>query len=716
MDHKQIDIPRIIDEIQGAIKTGTDSEHIDEMAIQSAINAARLNPSYIRIASHIEIAKMHKALQPNFSDAMMALRDVSGTPLLTKQFMAIVDQHHKVLNEAIIHLRDYDHTYDMIIEFQSRFLTRNGPAIIERIQHMFMRMAVAIHMDDIPSVLETYDLLSSRQVVYDSSMSLNAGIASKPISSIYSVAFSGIGIREMYDAIAECVFAVRNGGKVSISAQGVPCSGRNGTCHHEDSNIGIWAMLKLLDGAIAFARRTHDTRVDLANVCVEPWHIDIRSLLEFNNIHQHDLSDQKSLTISLSTPDIFMSRVEDDQDWSLFCPHDVPDLLVLKGRFFDDAYTTHEASKVPRVTIRARDLWDLILKALIVTGGPSIIFKDTVNRKFDTLGVQCELSPRNHASITLPLLVTATSTFDFGRLQHITRELVFSMNKVFDANMGKAIGAPDINKDYRAVAIGIHGLADVFAALRMPYDSAGASALNGRIAETIYYTALDASCDLAEKHGPYAAFSRSSLARGTLQFDMWSSKTSNTYLDWATLRNRIHSFGVRNAVMIAIGPGCCPESSSGYTASTDPPSSNIQNDNVVCPWLVEELIGLGIWNNDMREQIFSGKGSIQDIEEIPADIKLIYRTAWEIEPETLIRMAMQRAPFVCHSESLSLYLEAPTPDSVGELLMRTWASGLKTGLHKLHTRSPEYSKATSSYDSDSDREMSFEDAILSGDT
>ncbi|KAJ6562853.1 hypothetical protein DFH09DRAFT_1364351 [Mycena vulgaris] len=721
MDPTGIDIERLVNRIQERVTSGMPTENIEELAIRAALRTGYRDYGYVWIAAHLEISKMHKSLHPSFSQSTRGFRDSLGNSSLSSEFLAVVSDNKEVLDEAIIHLRDYDHTYDMIRDIQDRCLARTGSAVLERIQHMFMRTAVGIHMDDIPGVLRTYELLSSRQIIHDPFTYLNAGMTGKSLTSSYCVGFSNASVQEMYNMIAKCVFTVRDGGRVAISAQNVPCTGRNPNCRHENDNIGLWPMLKLLEGAIAFAKRPDDKRTDLANICVEPWHVDIRGLLEFLNIHRHDLSEQKYITATISVPDIFMVRVEDDSAWSLFCPRDVPDLINLRGDHFEDAFIAYERSGIPRVPIRARELWDTILRTVIQTGGPSIVYKDTMSRKtnlpdmgvachsdlrtgmVDTSGVDCRLLPRSHASIALPLLITSESTFDFEKLSQVTKEAVINLNKVLDSAIQRLNTMPDPNKDHRAIGLGIHGLSDVFAALRMPYNSPDAGALNSRIAETMYYAALEASCDLAQKHGPYPAFSQSPLANGRLQFDLWNATPSN-FLDWETLRSRVQKFGVRNAAMIAIAPGSCPESYTGYTDSADPPTSNVLDEQVICPWLARELSTLGLWNEDIRERIINAKGMLY----------IIYRTAWEIDPETIIRMTTQRAPFVCQTQGLSLHLNSPTPDLVGELLMRTWAVGLKTGLYKLNTRYPDQSsKDTSSYEEDTDREMSFED-VLSG--
>ncbi|KAJ7665244.1 hypothetical protein DFH06DRAFT_1127581 [Mycena polygramma] len=691
---------------------GVDPRHVDigrrsiltapkELAIQSALRAAPLSPAYVWMAGHLEVSKMHKTLYSRFSDSVKAIEAGRGEYLLRRDFLDSVIRHQRELNSAIVHFRDYEHSYYTVRHIQRRCLARDGDTVLERIQHMIMRSAVAVHQQDLESVLAMYELLSTRQLTYDVFLYRNAGFADAPLSSISTMALFAVTVKEVYDAIAKCAFAARNGGRIALSAIAIPCCGR----------------------------RTDDRRTNLANVAIEPWHIDTRSVLEFLNMHQDGLCDQRSMTISLIIPDLFMVRLEEDGPWTMFCPTDVPDLINLQGNEFDDAYVRYEKSGSARARMPARDLWDMILRSNLQAGGPSIIFKDNVNRKtnlphlgpsfhadagsgmIDTFAARQFLSERHHASIALPLMVTAASTFDFGKLRNITREITITLNKVLD--MKCTADADDRNADFRAVAIGMYGLADVFAALRLPYASPEAASLSRRISETLYYAALEASCELAEHQGAYKEFSNSPLAEGTFQFDLWDTRAS-TYFDWDDLRSRIRRYGVRNAAMIAIAAGSSADTVTGYTESTDPISSNLDG-NTVCPWLVKELDGLGLWTETMRDDILKAEGSVQRIDGLPEDVKEVYLTAWEIDPEAILRMALQRAPFVCHSQALTWYLYEPTVDSLGELLVRAWASGLKTGAHTVRGRTA--SRTPSSHqnntDSDGDGQMSFEDVVAS---
>ncbi|KAJ7821152.1 hypothetical protein B0H13DRAFT_2377521 [Mycena leptocephala] len=718
IDPNHIDVPRLVDTIEARIKNNISTARINDYAIQAAVNSESAHPAYNLIAAHLEISTMHKKIGSRFSDSMKTIRDGATRNLFSKEFLQAVEKHHQILDSSVVHLRDYDHTRfsDTIKDIQKQVLVRNGERIAERIQHMYMRVAVAIHLEDIPSALATYELLSNRQVTLDYFFSSYAGTTERVMCSAYSMALSHCTVQDMYDAVARAVFAVRRGGTVAVSAQGVPCIGRNILCKHTDSNIGLWNMLKFMDGAVAFARNHEDRRTDLINVSVEIWHTDIRSLVDYNNMHQHDLADHKSLSATICIPDIFMTRVDDDGEWTMFCPKNVPDLVNLTGTHFHDAYQRYETSPstIPRIRMRARELWQMILRSIILTGGPSIVFKDNFNGTewksnltnvspsghadlrtgfIDVLGEDDELYPRSQMSVSLPLLVTRDRIFDFDQLHHVTKQAVYILNKSLDTSNPRLVALFDRNKDHRCIAVGLDGLADVFAAMRMPYESLEAADLNVRIAETMYHAALEASWELAAIDEPHANFSQSPLANGIMQFDFWDVKPTDRY-DWRSLCERIRTTGVRNASLIAIGPGSDEAWSPGSTKSVDPYPSNVDG-RIVSPWLIEDLTKLGIWSDNIHDDIVAAKGSIQHIAIVPADIKAIYRTAWEIDPKSIIKMALGRAPFVCHSQGISFHMESPNVDQLGDILMRACGTG-------------------SSYEEDTDREMSFDDILLTG--
>ncbi|KAJ7436452.1 ribonucleotide reductase [Mycena galericulata] len=731
IDPKHVHIPSIVNDVEDNLRPGMSTHIINELAIQASLRLSGINSAYIWIASHLEVADMHKAINASFSDSVKNIRDGGGRRHLSGEFMSAVEKHHQVLDAALVHFRDYDLTYDMIKNMQTNLLGRNGDRVVERVQHMYMRIALAIHLDDIPKVLSTYELLSSRLVTHDYFVALYAGTTAKNLTSYYTTGFANSDARDMFEAISRTVFAARDGATVAISAHGVPCSGRNTTCHHEDSNVGLWPMMRFIDGAISFAKRQDDHRADLINICVPTSHIDIRSILEYNNMHRSELADHKSLTITLSLSDTFMSRVNEDGDWSMFCPRDTPDLLRLTGSAYEDAYKTYEASGISRVHMKARDLWHAILRSIILTGGPSIVFRDNISGKSNLTDGHChtdlrtgmidastesdELYPRNHASIELPLFVTHDKQFDLEKLHRVTKETVYNLNKLLDRSIPHLATIMDNNQEYRALAIGMNGLADVFAALRMPYESLEAVDLNVQIAETMYHAALDASCDLAEDHGPYDAFYHSPLSNGILQFDLWEVTPSNAY-DWNSLRKRIRASGVRNALLLGIGAGDESARVSGFSGSTDPSTSNVLDGRVICPWLTQELSQLGLWNEDMRES------SIQHIRDIPDSLKAIFKTAWEIDQKMVIKMALGRAPYICQSQCISFHMEAPTTDQ----LVRPHPPPAFNAVHISINNSyypgrpidtfPELSASGTSYEGDTDGEMSFDEFIFSGST
>ncbi|KAJ7186926.1 ribonucleotide reductase [Mycena filopes] len=712
-----VDIHSIVEAVEARMKAGVSTVEIDNYAIQISMNSAAIHPAYSWIAAHIEVDNMHRTMQPMFSQSVKAFQDDFGKRSLSKEFLEVVEKNHRVLDAAIIHLRDYDHTYGAVKHMQDHFLGRKDGQVVERIQHMYMRTAVAIHLHDIPSVLSTYELLSSRQLTLDAFVSLSAGTKERFMSATHSMALAAAHVQDLFDAITRAVFSTRRGGTVAISAQGLPCNGRNSHCRHKSS----------------FTRRQQDDRTDLINVALDVWHVDIRAFVDFNTMHRHDLAEQKSVTTTVCIPNIFMTRVKSGGEWSMFCPSVAEDLLHLSGPYFSDAYERYEASSTPRVKMRAKDLWDTILRSIILTGGPSIIFKDNLNGMspschsdmrtgmIDVLSEEDELYPRNHSSVALPLFVTRNGRFNFENLHQVTKEAVYILNKALDLSLPHLVARMDHNKDYRVIAVGSHGLAvgshglaDVFTAMRMPYESLEAVDLNVQIAETMYHAALEASWELAVVHGAYENFLSSPLANGMMQFNFWDVTPTERY-DWRKLSDRIRASGVRNASLIAIGAGSGAQWSSGFTPSTEPLPSNLLDGHILCPWLVDDLDKLGLWNDTVREAIVAADGSIQQISAIPGNIKAIYRTAWEVDPKSILKMVLGRAPFVCHSQNVSFHMETPTIDQLDELMMRAWTSGLKSGIHRLHARFPEQNReeTPSSYElDDTDREMSFDDVLV----
>ncbi|KAJ7739539.1 ribonucleotide reductase [Mycena metata] len=738
---KHVDVQRLVAKIESRVKDGVTTQCISQYTTQAAFEYAVIHPAYSSLARNVEIADMHKTIQPSFSVAMKTFGDGTGKGPLSNDFLSFVEKYHEILDTAVVHLRDYDHTLQVYLvtiqDIQKRFLARKDGQLTERIQHMYMRIAVSVHLDDIGNALHTYDLLSSRQIALDAFMTIYAGTKERAMSSSYSIALSQSNVHELYDGITRAAFTARKGGTVAVSAQGLPCNGRNNRCDHNDSNVGLWTLMRFIDGALGITREHEDHRTDLMNVAVEVWHIDVAPLMEFNNMHQHDLADHKSVTTTavsiqlgnMLTDHYSMQRVDDNSDWSMFCPKNVPKLLSLTGQAFDDAYRRYEESDIQRVTMKAKDMWETILQSMILTGGPSIIFKDNLNGKsnvpetspscqsdmrngmVDSLGDEDELYPRNHTSIALPLFISRNRDFDFEKLHQVVKEVVYLLNRNLDASTDQLSALADRNKKYRSIAIGMHGLADVFTAMRMPFESLEAAELNIHIAETMYHGALEASWELALNHGAHQHFNQTPMANGIMQFDFWEVTPTNRY-DWHKLSERICANGTRNATLIAIGPQTAAHWPSGFTDSTEPVSSNLLDGNIASNWLVEDLIKLGLWNDNIRQDITNSKGSIQHIPTIPADIKAIYRTAWEIDPTAILQLALGRAPFVCHSQSVSMHIESPTIEQMSDLMMRAWTSGLKSGLHRLYSRYPEQTTGDSSDADCSEGGMSFADIIL----
>ncbi|KAJ6501446.1 ribonucleotide reductase [Mycena vitilis] len=728
------------DEVENSVTHGMPTTRIESIIVDVALKNVVTNPDYKWIASRVKVDNMHRATPPPFSQSLRSVVEgaTGGGRVLTAEFTSAATKYSAELDSGIVHRRDYDLSYETLEELENRCLGKTtGGRTIERPQHVFMRMALALHLDDIDKVLATYDLLSCRQIsldtfmaTYSGTMGTYSGTTDLARSSVVSTSVSDSGIETLYDTLTKCVFAARQGASIAISAQGISSIGRPDEDDPENENIGLWPFLKFVDGALTFTRRQSDTRTDIVNITIEPWHLETRSVIEFNTMHQHELADQKSITITMSIPDIFMARVDDGANWSLFCPKDVPELLSLEGRYFDEAYEKYEASSLARTTVVAKDLWHMMLRSLIVTGGPSLVFKDSVNGKsnlidvsgswvadmrtgtMDVLHNANDLHSQQHVSVNLPLFVTRNATFNMERLHQVTKEAVFIADKAIDASTTASSTTTDRNQGYRAVAVGQRGLAQAFLMMRYPYDSLEAAELSEQIAETMYHAALEASCELAQRFGQYERFKHSPLAQGILQYHFWDITPSAMY-DWGALIKRIMHVGVRNAQLIAIGPRGSEDNVSGFAECTDPITSNVLDGPSVCPLLVQELTSIGMWNPHLCDEIINAKGSIQQVPGIPIDIKEVYKTAWEIDPKQVIKLARARAPFVCGSQSISLHLESANVDHLDELMMRAWSFGLKNGVHRLHSRPLELTGSASSLFDDADREMSYDDVILS---
>lgn len=569
-----------------------------------------------------------------------------------------------------------------------------------------MRVAIAIHSDDIDAAIETYNLLSERYYIHCKSTLLFAGFPNAPLSSSFSVMMPDDSIDGIYNCVESCTNLSEYLADVSVSvhnirAKGTYIAGTNGVSN------GLVPMLRVFDAAACIYGRSKPTDI---TIYLEPWHADIYEFLILNKpIGKNELRAH-NLTYALWIPDLFMKRIEEKRKWSLMCPHICPQLSETWGKEFEELYEKYENEGRFIKQIEAQDLWKAIIVSQVEAGTPYIVYKDSCNRKSNqkhygalkagnstTESVQYtsaeEIGVGNQASITLNAFVNVeTKTFDFIKLKDVTKTVARNLDKIIDLNHYSLPKAKKSSVLHRTIGIGVQGLADVFILLRIPFDSEEAAIINKKIFETIYYAALEASCELAEKNGPYPTYEGSPLSKGIFQFDLWGVKPSDLW-NWSVLNEKIAKYGIRNSLLVAQLSSPTMAHILGNNESVEPYKSNIftwrvpsGEFHVVNHHLLDDLTERDLWNDSIKYQILESNGSVQHISEIPDDIKAIYKTVWEIKQKVILNQAKDRGPFIDQSQSLNIYLEQPTYAVLCSVHFYGWKNGLKTGVYKLKTR------------------------------
>ncbi|CAN0114355.1 unnamed protein product, partial [Phaeothamnion confervicola] len=584
-------------------------------------------------------------------------------------------------------------------------LLRVDGRIVERPQHMIMRVAVGIHMDDMESVLETYDFMSRKLFTHATPTLFNAGTPRPQLSSCFIMTVDD-SIEGIFKSLKDCATISKYAGGIGISIHDIRASGSYIKGTNGQSN-GIVPMLRVFNDAARYVDQGGGKRKGSFAVYCEPWHADIFSWLNLRKNHGNELERARDLFYGLWVNDIFMRRVRDDSSWTLFCPSDVPGLVDAYGSAFDELYAESEASGLGRETIKARALWNAIIDAQIETGNPYFCYKDAMNEKSNQKNVgtikssnlcteislytsKDEIAVCNLASVNLSQLVRDGS-FDFDMLERVAYRATLNLDKVVDRNFYPVPEARASNMRHRPLGLGVQGLADVFAMLRMPFDSTEASDLNAQIFETMYFAAVRASVDLAEKVGSYPSFEGSPASQGLLQFDLWGVTPSDRH-DWAALKERIKVHGMRNSMLVALMPTASTAQILGATECFEPCTSNLYNRRVLSGeftvinrYLLKDLIDRNLWTASLRNQFMRDNGSVQNLN-IPAELKALYKTIWELPQRTLIDLSAARGPFVCQSQSLNLFIAEPTLSKLTSMHFYSWSKSLKTSCYYLRTR------------------------------
>jgi len=712
--------PALVDPIDVAKKVieglfdGVTTSELDNLAAETAASLTTKHPDYALLASRIAVSNLHKNTVKSFSETMRMLHqyvdDKNGknASLIADDVWAVIQANAELLDSTIIYDRDFGFDYFGFKTLEKSYLLKIDGKIVERPQHLYMRVAVGIHKEDVDSVIKTYNLMSERWFTHGTPTLFNAGTPKPQMSSCFLLTMKDDSIDGIYDTLKQTAKISQSAGGIGLSihnvrATGSYISGTNGTSN------GIVPMLKVFNDTARYVDQGGGKRKGAFAIYLEPWHADVFEFLDLRKNHGKEEMRARDLFYALWVSDLFMKRVEANEEWSLFCPHEAPGLADCWGAEFEALYERYEQEGRARKTIKAQELWFAILDAQVETGNPYLLYKDAANGKSNqqNLGTikssnLCteimeytsadEIAVCNLASLALPRFIT-NGIFDHQKLYDVTYQVTINLNKVIDNNYYPVEEARYSNMRHRPVGLGVQGLADAFILLRMPFESDDAKKLNKDIFETIYFAAMTASKDLAIKDGAYETFKGSPLSKGKFQFDLWNVTPDSNRWDWENLRLDVMNHGVRNSLLVAPMPTASTSQILGNNECFEPYTSNIYTRRVlsgefiiVNKYLLRDLVNLGLWNNTMKDKIITANGSIQDIAEIPAELKELYKTVWEIKMRNIIDMAADRGAYVCQSQSLNLFINAPNASKLTSMHFYAWKKGLKTGMYYLRTQ------------------------------
>ncbi|GAB2676988.1 ribonucleoside-diphosphate reductase subunit alpha [Flavihumibacter cheonanensis] len=708
-----VDVHDIAKKTIEGIYDGVTTTELDNLAAETAASLTTRHPDYALLASRIAVSNLHKNTKKSFSDTMRALHQYIDAatgkrmPLIADDVMSVIEANAELLDSTIIYDRDFGFDYFGFKTLEKSYLLRINGKIAERPQHLYMRVAIGIHKDDLEQAIKTYNLMSERWFTHATPTLFNAGTPKPQLSSCFLLTMKEDSIDGIYDTLKQTAKISQSAGGIglaihNIRATGTYIGGTNGTSN------GIIPMLRVFNDTARYVDQGGGKRKGAFAIYLEPWHADVFEFLDLRKNHGKEELRARDLFYALWIPDLFMKRVEDNGDWTLFCPHEAPGLQDCHGAAFEELYTTYEKEGRGRKTIKAQELWFAILDAQIETGTPYLLYKDAANAKSNqqNLGTikssnLCteimeytdpnEVAVCNLASLALPRFVKE-GKFDFEKLYEVTYQVTLNLNKVIDINYYPVEEAKRSNLRHRPIGLGVQGLADVFILLRLPFESELAAMLNRNIFETIYFAAMTASKDLAKQQGAYETFQGSPLSKGQFQFDLWKVEPSGRH-DWETLRNEVIEHGVRNSLLVAPMPTASTSQILGNNECFEPYTSNIYSRRVlsgefviVNKHLLKDLVALGLWDNDMKNRIIAANGSIQQITSIPEEIRELYKTVWEIKQRTIIDMAADRGAYICQSQSLNLFVSNPTASKLTSMHFYAWKKGLKTGMYYLRTQ------------------------------
>ncbi|WP_266363554.1 ribonucleoside-diphosphate reductase subunit alpha [Tellurirhabdus rosea] len=703
---------------------GVKTTELDNLAAETAASMTTKHPDYAILAARIAISNLHKETNKSFSGNIKRLYNYidpktgENAALISKEVYDVVRKHAALLDSTIIYDRDFGYDYFGFKTLEKSYLLKMDGRIAERPQHMLMRVAVGIHMEDIDAAIETYHLLSEKWFTHATPTLFNAGTPKPQMSSCFLLTMKDDSIEGIYDTLKQTAKISQSAGGIGLSihnvrATGTYIKGTNGTSN------GIVPMLRVFNDTARYVDQGGGKRKGSFAIYLEPWHADVFDFLQMKKNHGKEELRARDLFYAMWVPDLFMKRVEANDTWSLFCPHECPGLADTYGDEFEKLYESYEREGKARKTIKAQDLWFEILESQTETGTPYMLFKDHANRKSNqkNLGTikssnLCteimeytspdEVAVCNLASIALPKFIKTgpdgVARFDHEKLFEITKVVTRNLNKIIDLNYYPVEEARRSNMRHRPIGIGVQGLADAFIMLRMPFESDEARQLNKDVFETIYYGAMVASMEQAKVDGPYETWAGSPISQGIFQFDMWEEdgqpvKPDSGRWDWEALREDVKKHGVRNSLLLAPMPTASTSQILGNNECFEPFTSNIYLRRVlsgefvvVNKYLLKDLVKLGLWNDNMKNMLIAANGSVQDIPYIPQNLKDLYKTVWEIKQKHIIDMAADRGAFICQSQSLNIHMVDANFGKLTSMHFYAWKRGLKTGMYYLRTK------------------------------
>ncbi len=721
----------IAQRVLSRIYNGVHTSELDELSAQLAIGLITTHHDYGTLAARIAISNHQKNTDASFTTVMEKLatqihpKTGGAISYINPRLLETAKAHQAEIDAKINHERDFLFDYFGFKTLERAYLLKDSKGkILERPQHLWMRVALALWPDNYERAFETYDLLSTKALTHATPTLFNAGTMNQQLSSCFLIAMKDDSIRGIYDTLEDCALISKHAGGIglhcsNIRAKGSIIKGTNGTSN------GLLPMLRVFNATARYVDQGGNKRSGSFAIYLEPWHADVEDFLRMKLPTGTEEERARDLFYALWVPDLFMERVEAGADWTLFCPAEAPGLADVWGPEFKALYERYEAEGKGRKTVKAQDLWFQVLQAQIETGTPYLLYKDAANSKSNqqNLGTikssnLCteiieysstdETAVCNLASIGLPSFVTVpkhggAGKFDYERLRATVKVAIRNLDRVIDINFYPTPETERSNMRHRPVGLGVQGLADVFALMRVPWESDKAAEINQRIFENIYYAAVEESAELAKTLGSYSTFAGSPASQGRLQPDLWTTLTgepikplteSDGTLDWPALRSKAAT-GLRNSLLVAPMPTASTSQILGYNECFEPVTSNIYTRRtlagefiIVNKYLMKDLMKLQVWNEDLKQKIIAQNGSVQGLEEIPASIQALYKTSWEIKQKTLIDMAAARGAFICQSQSLNLFVSDPTFAKLSSMHFYGWKKGLKTGIYYLRTRAP----------------------------